>query len=229
MAIEATAPVVIDKQFNFQTGQSIPLRFDKSVRAHLDAGDFTLVRVNSGPVWTVASSDLIISYDRVTDAVTITFGGSFGRTLPDGDYQLTITASGVSDLAGNALGSDVTLDFFVLKGDVNHDRQVGIADFITLASNFGKSEALYRDGDLNYDGQVTIADFIDLSANFNKTLSAPGAQSPQAAASTSILASPEKLLSAGIIIHTITGRGLFFIESLAACGTASILGCVAWK
>ena len=78
-------------------------------------------------------------------------------------------------------------------GDINFDNTVTIADFITLASNFNKSPANYADGDVNYDGSVSIADFIDLAANFNKTLPAPAAQTPQAPASSSILASADKL------------------------------------
>ncbi len=94
--------------------------------------------------------------------------------LPDGDYQLLIGAAGVSDLAGNAMSNDVTLNFFVLKGDLNRDGHVSISDLITLASNFGKTSDTYADGDLNYDGTVSISDFIDLSANFNKSIPAPG-------------------------------------------------------
>jgi hypothetical protein len=85
------------------------------------------------------------------------------------------------------MASDYILDLFFLKGDLNRDRQVSIADFITLASNFGKTNATYADGDVNYDGEISIADFIDLAANFNKTLPAPApALAPQAAAAESI-------------------------------------------
>ncbi len=187
MSIESAPPVVIEKRFNFETGQSISVRFDKSVRAHLDLSDFTLVRVNPGPVWTAPSSQLNFSYDRVTDTATITFGGLPGAILPDGDYQLTINSLGVTDLVGNAMSNDLTLNFFVLKGDLNRDGTVSISDFITLSSNFNKPNATYADGDLNYDGQVTISDFIDLSANFNKSLPPPpAAPAPQPAASLAI-------------------------------------------
>src|SRR5205085_4790244 len=54
-------------------------------------------------------------------------------------------------------------------GDVNLDGSVSIADFITLASNFGASGIAWGEGDLNYDGTVTIADFIDLASAFGST------------------------------------------------------------
>jgi len=62
----------------------------------------------------------------------------------------------------------------VLAGDLNRDGNVSIADFITLSSNFGKTNAGWSQGDLNYDGEVTVSDFIDLAANFNGTSTAVG-------------------------------------------------------
>jgi hypothetical protein len=53
-------------------------------------------------------------------------------------------------------------------GDVNLDGSVSIADFITLASNFGATGA-WGEGDLNYDGTISIADFIDLASAFGST------------------------------------------------------------
>ena len=64
---------------------------------------------------------------------------------------------------------------YAIKGDLNFDGSVSIADFITLASNFNKNNATWPDGDLNGDRTVTIADFIDLAANFGQSL----ASSPQ--------------------------------------------------
>jgi hypothetical protein len=84
------------------------------------------------------------------------------------------------------MASDYVLNFFFLNGDLNRDRTVSIADFITLSSNFGKTNATYADGDLNYDGQVTIADFIDLASNFNKTLDPPTPSAPAFAAAVEI-------------------------------------------
>jgi hypothetical protein len=107
------------------------------------------------------------------------------KILPDGDYRLTIPQLEYGDLLGNPMQSDVSFDFFALKGDVNHDRTVSIADFIQLSSNFNKSPAVYAEGDLNLDNVVSIGDFIDLSANLNRTLGAAPAP-PQAAASVDL-------------------------------------------
>ncbi len=102
--------------------------------------------------------------------------------LPDGNYRAAFNTNLTKDLAGNPLTGQTDLSFFVLKGDLNGDRTVSIADFITLASNFGKTNATYADGDLKYDGTVTISDLIDLAANFNATLPAPSPAAPAQAA-----------------------------------------------
>jgi len=76
--------------------------------------------------------------------------------------------------------------------DLNHDGTVSIADFITMASNFGRTDASYDDGDVNGDGRVTIADFIELAANFGQANAAPAAaQAPQAAADEEIIATSQ--------------------------------------
>jgi len=62
-----------------------------------------------------------------------------------------------------------------ITGDLNLDGTVSIADFITLASNFNKTNATWADGDLNGDGIVSISDFIDLASHFNQSISSPSA------------------------------------------------------
>jgi len=134
-------------------------------------------------------SPTLLSFDLATHTALFRLPQS---GLPDGDYQAALSSGyGLVDLASNRLVDGFSFDFFLLKGDLNRDRQVNIADFITLSSNFGKTNATYADGDLNYDDQVTIADFIDLASNFNKTLDPPAAAvSPQAASAETISAAP---------------------------------------
>ena len=100
-------------------------------------------------------------------------------------------AGAVSDLAHNELASSYSFDFFVLTGDLNHDGNVSIADFITLASNFGKTNATFSDGDSNYDQQVTIADFIELASHFGQAIAGSAAPVPMAAESQEIISAAE--------------------------------------
>jgi hypothetical protein len=79
-------------------------------------------------------------YDLGSDFATITFPGLPNGLLPDGNYRATLSASGVTDRAGNALaGGNAVLDFFVLSGDINRDRSVNGSDFAILAGNFGRT------------------------------------------------------------------------------------------
>ena len=79
-----------------------------------------------------------------------------------------------------------------LHCDLNGDGKVSIADFIILASNFGKSGMTYDDGDVNSDGQVSIADFIELSSHFGDSVSTPAlASASQPAAAKAITISTD--------------------------------------
>jgi hypothetical protein len=146
------------------------ITFSEDVGGSLETGDLALDNPD-------IDAPTLISYEPATR--TATFAPAAG--LIDGNYIATLAAGLTSDLAGNELAEGLTFSFFILVGDLNRDRTVSIADFITLASNFGKTGATYVEGDINFDGQVSIADFIDLSAKFNFMLAEP-AQQPMAAA-----------------------------------------------
>ncbi|HEV8378049.1 MAG TPA: hypothetical protein VGP99_04310, partial [Tepidisphaeraceae bacterium] len=142
-------------------------------------GDLSIVRLGPGGGPVVFADPV---YDIATNTVTV----MFNQILPDGNYRATFSASSVTNTLDMPLAANQVLDFFVLNGDLNRDRQVSISDFIDLAANFGKTTTLWSDGDLNYDGEVTISDFIDLAANFGKTLAPdPGAPAPAAAEAAS--------------------------------------------
>ena len=48
--------------------------------------------------------------------------------VPDGNYRAVLSAADVTNDQGERLDHDAVLDFFVLQGDVNHDRVVNRAD-----------------------------------------------------------------------------------------------------
>jgi hypothetical protein len=114
-----------------------------------------------------------------------------GRTalgIGEASDVLGLSGSQTALFSGQTVDATTVLVKYTYVGDANLDGMVSIADFITLASNFNKTNAIYTDGDLNYDGQITIADFIDLAANFNKTLAASASQpQPPAAESISVV------------------------------------------
>ena len=51
-------------------------------------------------------------------------------------------------------------------GDSNLDGRVDFIDFLALANNFGKQDALWDDGDFDGDGMVGFDDFLLLAENF---------------------------------------------------------------
>src|SRR5687768_12709154 len=57
-----------------------------------------------------------------------------------------------------------------IGGDANRDGVVNLADFNTLAENFGAtSGATWEQGDFTGDGAINLADFNTLAANFGQT------------------------------------------------------------
>ena len=60
------------------------------------------------------------------------------------------------------------IDLSPIQGDANGDNQVNFADFLLLASSFGKSrDVAFADGDFNFDGVVDFRDFLLLAQNFH--------------------------------------------------------------
>ena len=68
-------------------------------------------------VWTDGTS---VHDDRGMSA-TLTFPGLADAKLPEGRYELTVLAAGVTDVNGKPMGADYNLSFHVLAGDVNGD------------------------------------------------------------------------------------------------------------
>ena len=56
----------------------------------------------------------------------------------------------------------------MLGGDANNDGSVSFDDFLVLAENFGRKDAVWADGDFNNDAEVTFADFLILAMNFGQ-------------------------------------------------------------
>jgi hypothetical protein len=123
---------------------------------------------------------------------------------------LTISLSGVTDLAGNALdgefdnatslndplsgqgsgngspGGVFVFKFNALAGDANRDNQVTGADYTIWADNYrtppGIASSTFSQGDFNGDGFVTGADYTLWSDAFGDVAVAPPAVEPAARA-----------------------------------------------
>ena len=64
-------------------------------------------------------------------------------------------------------GSAILLQQAVI-GDANLSGKVDFTDFVTLARNYGKTNADWSMGDFNYDGKVDFGDLVALARNYNQ-------------------------------------------------------------
>ncbi len=186
-AYEAAAPTlpptVSSSQFNFETGHSISIVFSHDVQASFTTADVQLLNLTTSTL--IATGTMSLSYLGGTNPATITFPGQPDAQLPDGNYRLTLLASGITDFAGNFLdgdgngtgGDNYSFLFFFLNGDANRDKRVNLDDFNILAANFGQSGRTFSQGNFNYDpaGTVNLNDFNILAASFGTVLAAPPA------------------------------------------------------
>jgi hypothetical protein len=110
------------------------------------------------------------------NSATFTSVWALTSSLPDGNYHATLGTSSISDAADHSTNaSGISIDFFFLSGDANHDRTVNMADFNALAANFNKTSVGLSGGDFNLDGKVNLIDLNMLASNFGATLATPAA------------------------------------------------------
>ncbi len=147
----------------------------------LSAADLALVNLTTGqPIDCGASAS--VNYDASTRSAK----WALSIVLPDGNYRATLPAGSVSDASGNLLASDVSVEFFSLAGDANHDRTVDISDLGILATNWQGSSKTFAQGDFNYDGIVDISDLGILATNWQKSLPAIAQPAREAIAAPSV-------------------------------------------
>lgn len=90
------------------------------------------------------------------------------------DESLTDYTPTETDYDGNGFVDQFTVfsggDFGVVHsltpGDANADLFVDFQDFLVLANNFGKTDAIFAEGDFDEDGNVGFLDFLVLAENF---------------------------------------------------------------
>jgi N-acetylmuramoyl-L-alanine amidase len=167
ITIDTVAPTLNSDVFAFQTSQNLTFTFNENLLSAVPSTNLTLHN-------NTTSADLDpanFSADTTGGVVTFTFPGFSGR-LPNGNYTATLGASNITDVAGNALASNATANFFFMNGDGDRNGTVTIQDFNLLAANFGKSGRTFAQGNYDYsgDGVVTIQDFNILATNFGKSV-----------------------------------------------------------
>ncbi|HWP40395.1 MAG TPA: M36 family metallopeptidase, partial [Tepidisphaeraceae bacterium] len=176
LSTDISSPSILAEEYHYLAGPSLSLTFSEDVSASLSVEDLLLQNLTTGT--TIPAANLSLVYNSATQSASLTFPEYPAGVLPNGNYRLTVLASGVSDASGNPLdgdgdgqpGGNHTFDFFVLAADANRDRTVNIADLYPLASNWLQSGRNFAQGDYNYDGTVDRADLDILSLNWQTTL-----------------------------------------------------------
>ena len=120
-------------------------------------------------------------------SATIPFNGTEAQDLA----QVVLSYGGVEGVNNDQVGfvvddASVTGFLELLQGDFDLDDDIDMADFQTLASNFGKNTSA---GDFDFSGTVDMADWIGFKAAYNAFNAAGAAAVPEpSSASLAILA-----------------------------------------
>ncbi len=183
VTIDTTPPTASAPAFEYQTSQSLSYTFADSLASNPGPNDLTLLNTTTNQ-----TINTIATYDAATRTVIYTFPDGI---LTSGQYQATILAAGIKDVAGNAMTSNAIGSFEFLQGDANGDGVVDSSDFLILVQNFDKTGAMFSQGDFNYDHVVNALDFSALSSSFGQQPSTTAAQSTQPPA---VVATPGQTL-----------------------------------
>jgi ELWxxDGT repeat protein len=167
VAPDTFAPTVADAWFDTSTGRTVHMRLSEDINPSTTAQ----VRLTNRTTGEELRSDaFVVEYDPGTHTLSITLNAA-----ADGEYRLALLPSDLADLSGNLLVTGSIFDFFILGGDVNHDRSVDFLDLARLAQNYNTTGKTFADGDFNYDGNVDFLDLALLAQRYNTTLAAPAA------------------------------------------------------
>jgi len=161
-----TPPRLTFAQYTYFTVQKvITLHFDQDVSSGLLPSAVKLHNLHTGADVT----PLNVSFDPSTDSARFVLPDS----LPDGYYQVTVSAAGIMNSAGQHLdgngdgvgGDDLVYNLYSLTGDVNGDHTVDFNDLVLLAQGYGTSQGGL---DINQDGIVDFKDLLILAQQYGK-------------------------------------------------------------
>ncbi len=159
-----------------RAGAPLALRFTEDVSATLDATDVVIIDLSTDVA--VDPAAIRLKFDSATLVATIDFPNFPNAHLGNGNYRMMLNAGCVTDAAGNPLAADVKFDFFVLAGDADRSRDVGLNDLLRLANHYALSGVSWADGDFDGDGIVGLNDLLILANHYGTALPAPAAPVP---------------------------------------------------
>jgi hypothetical protein len=167
VTVDRTRPTVTNSSFNYLTKQSVTVTFSEDI---FSPGSPATMSLNN--LTTSQSFSTQMQFDA---SHTASFTRLDGSILPDGNYRATLPSGTVTDFAGNFLELSLNVDFFILAGDADHDRDVDVNDLGILATNWQQSPRTFAQGDFDYNGTVDVNDLGILASHWQQALAPPAA------------------------------------------------------
>jgi hypothetical protein len=165
--------------------RSVTVKFDKAVT--IQAGAFSVLKRGAGGGAVALKTPVITTDSSGRTIVTLTFASAVGNSLADGNYELRIDSTKISNsglfLDGDGdgaaggdyvLGNRVSDKFYRLFGDGNGDRVVDTADTTLFTSTYRKLKTdlgFNSAFDSDDDGDVDATDYAFMRNQLNKTMS----------------------------------------------------------
>jgi trimeric autotransporter adhesin len=163
VTIDTVGPTVSSGTFLFDTFQGIQLSFAENV-----GGVVASAQINSTNLDT-SQTGFTLAFDTYAGNVA-TFRYT-GGILPDGDYEASLVAASVQDVAGNGAVGSLLTSFFVLAGDWNRNREVDFADLLRVVQFYDlPSGQTWNTADFDYDGATTFSDLLIATQQYGKIL-----------------------------------------------------------
>jgi hypothetical protein len=174
------APVVSGFQVNDGSAQrsmvdSLTVTFNEPVTLSAGAIALNLLSQTGGSPTPITNFTLTPSSGSSTSFVlTFTNPSYIGGSLPDGAYEVIVSASGVTSSQGLNMSATQDFTFYRLYGDFEGNGTVNGDDFTTLVTLLGKqtnSTNWYVDYD--GDGTITGTDFTAFVGRLGQSMSIP--------------------------------------------------------
>jgi hypothetical protein len=156
---------------------SLAFTFSKDVSASIDVNDLSLMNDTTSTPVNMAGA--VVQYNPPGSPPNTARWDLSALSLPIAYYSATLSATGITDAAGNPLdgngdgtgGDDYVLNDILVarRGDADLDADVDFTDFNELANDYTGPGGTGKDwarGDFDGDGDVDFTDFNYLANNY---------------------------------------------------------------
>ncbi|MGD0461714.1 MAG: hypothetical protein ABSB74_04420 [Tepidisphaeraceae bacterium] len=192
----STAPVVTNFQVNDGNVQramvdSLTVTFNEAVTLSGGAIALDLLSQTGGSPTPITNFTLTPgSGSSTTFVLTFTDPSYIGGSLPDGAYELIVSAGGVTSGQGLNMAADQDFTFWRLYGDFEGLGTVNGGDFTSLVTELG-TQTNSSDWYLDYEGQGTVSgsDFTEFVTRLGESISIPALPSVELLAAAAVTTS----------------------------------------